>query len=180
MIILTGLGAVGRGYPISRAFFWCLCVKLGTRQPLHQQLYPKSRGQEPGTSQVSEKFGQEGRVRGSCGQFLLPGLTGCPANFQKKAQSPEPGLQWGGEGQRRAGGWEGSWDRVDEEAEGKQLTQSLLKACWLQLGRLDQEPCSLGLLSHPFLCVRAACPGGVSSLEPQLYPVPHTESHGFN
>lgn len=89
---------MGRGYPISGAFCWCLCVQVGTRQLLHQQLYPKSRGQEPDASQVSEKFGQEERVGGPWGRFLLPGLTGCPANFQKKAQSPEPGLQWGGEG----------------------------------------------------------------------------------
>lgn len=155
-------------------------MKLGTGQPLHQQLYPKSRGQEPGTSQVSEKFGQEGRVGGPCGQFLLPGLTDCPAYFQKKAQSPETGLQWGEEGQRRPGGWQGSWERVDEEAEGKQLTQSLLQACWLQLRGLDQEPCSLGLQSHPFLWREGCLPWGASSLELQLSPVPHTESYRFN
>ena len=148
------------GLTHSQAFCWCLCVKLGTGQPLHQQPYPKSRGQEPGTSQVSEKFGQEGWVGGPCGQFQLPGLTGCPANFHKTAQSPGTGLQWGEEGQRRAGGWQGSWETVDEEAEGKQLTQSLLQACWLQLRGLDQEPCSLGLQSHPFICMKAAYPGG--------------------
>lgn len=54
---------------------------------------------------------------------------------------------------------------MDKEAEGKQLTQSLLQACWLQLGGLDQEPWSLGLQSHPFLYVRAAC-----SLPPLLNP----------
>lgn len=68
---------------------------------------------------------------------------------------------------------------MDEEAEGKQLTQSLLQACWLQLQGLDQEPCSLGLQSHPFLCVKAAY-RGASSLKLQLSPVPHTESYRFS
>lgn len=120
----------------SRAFCWCLCIKLGARQPStsHCTLNPEGKSLAH-AGRVLEELGQDPGW-GVCGQFLPWGPTGCSPSFQKKAQGPKPGLEVGGEGHRRRAGTGRTRTPGPEQP---QLTESLLQACWLQLWRPDSR-----------------------------------------